>query len=296
MTRGPRVLAAIGMTAALIGVPIGPVTASSTICVGIVVDYGAAKPGGGANSFCARVPAGATGAAVLAARARALGRPAPTYRSDGLLCTVDGYPNDGSCAEPATGGGFRYWSYWHMFPGASTWTYSAAGPSGFTVANGELEGWAFQNGGPEGGRRPPAASYSSVCRPSTTPPPTGTAAPAPSGPAPSGPAASPAARRTSVPSASPKSPASHRPTTTHGPAGTPPHPQPRASASTSSPPASSSAALSADPSLTALSPMGPRRRSPSRAPLTALAGVALAGGIGAAALLRTRRSRGEGGG
>lgn len=288
MNRGPRALAAFGLSAALIGVPTGAGRASSTICVGIVVDYGVAKPGGGANSFCVRVPGGATGADVLAARARALGRPQPTYRSDGLLCTIDGYPDDGSCAQPAPGGGYRYWSYWHKFPAASTWTYSAAGATGFTVANGELEGWAFQNGGPERGRQPPAASYSSVCRPSDVPSPSRTAAPAPSQPAARPTASTPAAGRAST--------AVHRPASTHASAGTPAHAPPRASTSTSSPPAPSSAELSADPSLTALSPVEPRRRSSSRAPVAALAGVLLAGGIGAAALLRTRRTRREGGG
>lgn len=281
-----RGLAALGLCVTACGVPVGlagPVSASTTICVGIVVDYGDAKPGGGANSFCARVATGATGADVLAARARALGRPQPTYRS-GLLCTIDGYPDDGSCGDPAPGGGYRYWSYWHKFQGSSAWTYSQAGATGFTVSDGLLEGWAFQNGGPEKGRLPPAVSYSSVCRPAASPTPQASRAPSP------------------VPSRSPV-PSGARPSATRAPTETTPAggrsaspkaPATRVTAVPSRSPSDSPripVAGSTEPSLTALSPADPTHRPPSRLPVGAVAGVVLAAAIGGAALLRARSGR-----
>lgn len=291
MSRTLRALFAAGLGTVALGVPAGPpaarAAATTTICVGIVVDYGDAKPGGGANSFCARVATGATGADVLATRARALGRPQPVYRSDGLLCTIDGYPNDGSCGAPAPGGGYRYWSYWHKFPTSSTWTYSQSGPSGFTVSDGLLEGWAFQNGGAERGRLPPAVSYSSVCLPAASPTPRVT------------PAASPVPSRSPVRSSAPP-PATRPPARTTAPGGRSSSPKPPGTpvapvapvASTSPtnavPP---SAAESAEPSVTALSPVDPPRRPPSRLPAGAVAGVVLAAGIGGAAVLRARSGR-----
>lgn len=304
MKRVLRALAALGMTAGLIGVPIEPVRASTKICVGIVVDYGVAKPGGGANSFCVRVQPGANGADVLAARARALGRPAPTYRSDGILCTIDGYPNDGSCADPAPGGGFRFWSYWHQSPGSSAWICSRVGPNGYTVRDGVVEGWSFQDGGTEVCERaPPPSSYGSVCRALISPTPKATAtprpaasssAPASSAPASSAPASSAPPGSARPPSAPPSSaPATGRSSTVAGagPARTTPPPT-TARTSTTAPEASASRT----PAVTALSPIKPTRGSPSRAPIATLAGITIAGGIATAALLRTRRSRRAGGG
>ncbi len=302
MKRVLRALAALGMTAGLIGVPIGPARASATICVGIVVDYGVAKPGGGANSLCVRVPTGANGADVLAARARALGRPAPTYRSDGLLCTIDGYPSDGSCASTA-GGFYRYWGYYHQFPGSSAWVYSQAGPTSFTVSAGSVEGWSYQNGEKPPGRAPAAAGYGSICPASASPTPKATAtprpaasssAPASSAPASSAPASSAPPGSARPPSAPPSSaPATGRSSTLAGagPARTTPPPT-TARTSTTAPAASASRT----PAVTALSPIKPTRGSPSRAPIATLAGITIAGGIATAALLRTRRSRRAGGG
>ena len=297
MKRVLRALAALGMTAGLIGVPIGPARASATICVGIVVDYGVAKPGGGANSLCVRVPTGANGADVLAARARALGRPAPTYRSDGLLCTIDGYPSDGSCASTA-GGFYRYWGYYHQFPGSSAWVYSQAGPTSFTVSAGSVEGWSYQNGEKPPGRAPAAAGYGSICPASASPTPKATATPRPaassSAPASSAPASSAPPGSARPPSAPPSSaPATGRSSTLAGagPARTTPPPT-TARTSTTAPAASASRT----PAVTALSPIKPTRGSPSRAPIATLAGITIAGGIATAALLRTRRSRRAGGG
>ncbi len=289
MTGVRRTLAALLLGTASLGAPAAlgaqPAAAATTTCVGVVVDYGEAKPGGGANSFCARLSAGATGADVLAARARALGRPQPTYRSDGLLCTIDGYPNDGSCAQTEPGGGYRYWSYWHRFAGTSTWAYSQSGASGFTVSDGLLEGWAYQNGGAERGRQPPAVSYSTVCRPaaaSPSPRASRTASPVPSR-SPARPSARPSATRTAGdPTTTSPPPASgtragRRQTSTAAPG--------------SSPSQAAPVPTSAAPSVAALSPVEPPRRSPSGPPVATVAGLVLAAGIGAAALRRARSSR-----
>jgi len=289
-----RGLLATTLTALAVGVPIAavspPVRAGSTICVGIVVDYGAAKPGGGANSYCATLPVGSTGADVLAARARALGLPLPTYRSDGLLCTIDGYPDDGSCGAAAPGGGYRYWSYWHKFPASSTWTYSAAGPAGFTVSNGELEGWAFQNGGPEAGQQPPPVDYSSVCRTTASPTPSRSVAPPPppsrAAPAPA-PTVSPTAGagpgRAGVASSS----TAVAPARAAGPSG---HPSRRPASSTTPAyaVASGSPPPSAAPSVVALTPVGSRLSRSSGFPLLPVAGLALAGVLVAAGARRAR--------
>lgn len=182
VARGAGALLLAGSAAGAAGIALAvPAGASSTICVGIVVAYGVANPGSGANSTCVTVPTGSTGADVLAARARALGRPPPVYRSDGLLCQIDGYPR-GKCVETGNGG-YKYWSYWHLSPGASRWQYSSAGVRQYTVRNGWVEGWSFQNGGGEGNTPPPRVSYASVCA-KASPSPTSPPKPAPTTAAP----------------------------------------------------------------------------------------------------------------
>jgi len=297
VSRRLRWLVGVGLGTLGLGVPVGlaatPARANATICVGIVVDYGDARPGSGPNSFCATVPTGASGADVLAARARALGRPQPTYRSDGLLCTIDGYPDDGSCGEPAPGGGYRYWSYWHKFPGSSGWTYSAAGATGFTVSAGLLEGWAFQNGGPERGRQPPAVSYSSVCRAAASPSPSHSRSPSPSArPAPGPSTASPTIHTSPVPTAQRVASASARPPSASSPAGASTSAAATAVGTASRPPPDeANPSISTEPSVTPLSAAKPTRRSPARFPLATLAGLLLAAAIGGAAFRRSRSGR-----
>ena len=141
--------------------------APSTICIGIVVRYGdvkppAASPRGGANTFCATVRPGATGAEVLDLRARALHTPPPRYQQ-GLLCAIDGYPARG-CGEPTATGGFRYWSYWHRAPGQNAWTYSNVGADSFRPANGAQEGWSWVAGESEAtAPPPPVLAFDAVC-------------------------------------------------------------------------------------------------------------------------------------
>jgi hypothetical protein len=68
-----------------------------------------------------------------------------------------------TCAYP------NYWSYWHLANGA--WVYSQVGGSGYTVHNGDVEGWSWGNGAP-----PPVVPLDQICAPlpTNTPPPTDT--------------------------------------------------------------------------------------------------------------------------
>ncbi len=285
-----------------------PARAAGTICVGVVVDYGAARPGGGANSACVRVPVGASGADVLATRARTLGRPAPTYRSDGLLCTIDGYPNDGTCANSVPGG-FRYWSYWHLPVGSSSWVYSRAGATMYTVSAGTVEGWAFQNGGAEAGRHPATTTYAAVCASATPSPGPTTTSPAPA-PRPTPGAGSP----TPTPTRSPdrasggtagvnRSAAAAATVGSGGPAGAV-GTQPRAGVTASIGPASAAAppppsaaggaGRPANPSAGAITPLGPIAGVPTGhrsggLPVPTVAGVLLAAVLAGAAVVRARR-------
>lgn len=146
----------------------GPVRADATetanICVGMVVDATRVSgPGSpyGTDTYCATTPRGSTGSDVLDVRAAALHRPPPVYQR-GLLCSIDGYPTTG-CGDSDGHGGYRYWAYWHREPGAASWTYAGTGPDGYQPPDGETEGWAFQNGGPEGQVKPPLVDPASVC-------------------------------------------------------------------------------------------------------------------------------------
>jgi len=146
----------------------GPVRADATetanICVGMVVDATRVSgPGSpyGTDTYCATTPRGSTGSDVLDVRAAALHRPPPVYQR-GLLCSIDGYPTTG-CGDSDGHGGYRYWAYWHREPGAASWTYAGTGPDGYQPAAGETEGWAFQNGGPEGQVKPPLVDPASIC-------------------------------------------------------------------------------------------------------------------------------------
>ncbi|MDQ6650147.1 MAG: hypothetical protein M3Z02_08535, partial [Actinomycetota bacterium] len=144
-----------------------PANAAPPICVGVVVSPGAL--GGGSNTYCAKVADGSTGSQVLYARANALGRPAPTYRRDGLLCTIDGLPSEGCAKTDST----HYWSYWHRPAGAGSWQYSNEGPASYRPSDRSEEGWSWQNGGSsEAANPPPLVNVDAICpQPATAPQP-----------------------------------------------------------------------------------------------------------------------------
>lgn len=153
--------------------------AGASMTVAVAVDPGSvAGMSGGPETICVTVPAGATGADVLAARARALGRPMPRYASSGLLCAIDGQPATG-CGERIDGT-YQYWAY---FLGSGSWTYAGTGPA-LRRASAELvEGWRYVAGAGNATDPPPRASAaaSAICPP---PPPPTTATPAPPLPSP----------------------------------------------------------------------------------------------------------------
>lgn len=183
MNRSPHCFAAIAVvvgsaictTAPATAAPAAP-CAFAPASVAVVVDFG---DGTSVSSVC--VPANSTdnGAAVLAARAEALGTPAPRFNSSGLLCAIDGTPSDG-CGEQ-TGSRYAYWSYWHGTDGA--WNYSNVGPGGSRVRATAVEGWRFQPRGAGNPTDPPprgSADPASTCSP-PSPPASSTSAPASSG-------------------------------------------------------------------------------------------------------------------
>jgi len=55
----------------------------------------------------------------------------------------------------------RYWSYWRLVEGA--WTYLQRGPSLAEVTDGDVQGWAWGEGGP-----PPRVAFGDVCGPHTS--------------------------------------------------------------------------------------------------------------------------------
>ena len=159
-----------------------PATAG-TIRVAVAVDPGGvAGMTGGPETLCVTVPEGATGADVLVARARALGRPVPRYNGAGLLCSIDGQPASGCGVR--VDGTYQYWAY---FLGGDGWTYAGTGPALRRARAGQLEGWRFVAGAGNPTDPPPrtTASPADVCPPELPPPPPPTV-PLPVAPAPSG--------------------------------------------------------------------------------------------------------------
>lgn len=157
--------------------------AADTIRVAVAIDPGV-EPGvpRSPEAICVTVRSGASGAEVLAERARMLNRPPPRYNASGLLCAIDGYPASG-CGDRVEGG-FAYWSY-HLGVTAQ-WTRAGTGPALRPADATVAEGWRFvvgEGNANDPGPRLPAAT-DTVCRP--------VAPPNPTPPAPTPPASQPA--------------------------------------------------------------------------------------------------------
>ncbi len=157
-----------------------------TICVALVVD--GRSLGSDVSTACATVPRDATGIDVLEAAGHRVG-----FRSDGLLCTIDGLPKTG-CADIDDS---HYWAYFHRAPGRTKWVYSSEGPSTYQPVNDSTEGWVFDNGST---RTPENVPYATICAATkTTPGPHPTTTTTPSRPSSAGSAAStPRATRSSA--------------------------------------------------------------------------------------------------
>lgn len=130
---------------------------SGTICVALVVDGTAL--GSNVSTSCATVPKGATGVDVLQAAGHAVG-----FRSDGLVCTIDGLPKTGCSAVDDS----HFWAYFHRAPGKTSWTYSTEGPSTYRPVNASTEGWVYRDGTDA---TPKNVPYAQICKTKATPSP-----------------------------------------------------------------------------------------------------------------------------
>jgi hypothetical protein len=94
------------------------------------------------------------------------------------VCAIDGEgcPAD-NCFCQCQGSPCLYWIYHHLVNGQ--WVYSNVGASTYTVQNGDVEGWAWGEGSPEGGAQPPVIPFDQICAPPATDTPAPTATPIP---------------------------------------------------------------------------------------------------------------------
>ncbi|HEV7208726.1 MAG TPA: hypothetical protein VGN54_08305 [Mycobacteriales bacterium] len=270
---------------------LAPRAVSPTICVGVVVAYQgqATSYGGGSNTYCAKVPAGASGADVLSARARALGRPQPRYEN-GLLCAIDGFPATGCGRADPRGSGYDYWSHWQRPRGSAGWVYAQSGAFDASPGNGDQEGWSWVQGQSEqNAPRPPLVAFDQVC-----PPQRPTPSPAPAAGGGTGPGPHPETVLPATPpptSTQPNSPA----TATGGPPGSiravkpakGPAAGPSAPVGTPTDPTKSSPAPAPE-HLTAVRSAAPQAGSGTRALLGFGLGAALITALGGAAWWRAR--------
>ncbi|HEY6530876.1 MAG TPA: hypothetical protein VIY72_01135, partial [Acidimicrobiales bacterium] len=152
--------------------PVGP----GQIRVVVVVDPGDGGPAG-PTSTCLIVDAdgkGNLGSNVLAQRAALLGRASPRYAGSGLLCGIDGYPGDGCPTN--SGGTYDYWAYFNSTGGG--WSYGSDNPFVRRMRDGEIMGWRYSKGVPDGqAPAPRIAASSSLFPPLVTPPPPAPPAP-----------------------------------------------------------------------------------------------------------------------
>lgn len=189
MTRAATIafVLALGAVAPVVGPARPAACAPGNPTVAVVVDPGDQGP---TTTVCVPEESSDTGASVLAARARLLGRPAPRYASSGLLCAIDGFPNEGC----GTRGGSRY-AYWAYYLGdREGWSYANGGPAGRRARSDTTEGWRWHEAGTGNGADPAPRAASDplvTCRPeapstTSTTPTTLVPLPGPSGPGPSG--------------------------------------------------------------------------------------------------------------
>lgn len=145
---------AAGAAAAQVGSGPDTTSATGTVCVALVVDGRAL--GSPVSTDCATVPKGATGIDVLQAAGHTVG-----FRSDGLLCTIDGLPK-GGCASVDDS---HFWAYFHRAPGATSWTYSTEGPSTYRPVNASTEGWVYRDATTAA---PADVAQSKICKTAST--------------------------------------------------------------------------------------------------------------------------------
>jgi len=268
VTRGlvAALVVAAGALAPVAGPASSPACAAGSVAVSVIVDFSDVAT---TTATCVSAATRDTGAAVLAARARALGRPAPRYSASGLLCAIDGYPAEGCGVR--SNGAYAYWAYYLGHAGA--WEYATGGPAGRRVSAASAEGWRWH---------PAGTGTASDPAPRAAPDPTATCRPAP----------------TTVPVT-----AAPTPVPTSGPAR--PGPTPPATVSSEPPPTSTAASTptTASHPIVSVRPRTASSRPPSAPPGTAgstpagggipngAVGAALVVSLGTAGLIVSRRRR-----
>jgi hypothetical protein len=202
------VVAAVGLVAGVVLAVAGaPAASAAGSCQGtlaggeirvvVVVDPGPTGPSG-PSSACLVVRAGTSGAQVLAQRASQLGLASPRYAGSGLLCALDGFPAAGCPTND--GGAYDYWAYFNARGGS--WAYGTDNPFVRRLVDGEIMGWRYSVGLPDGAAPAPRLAPSASLFPPLTP--ATTAPPAPAPPAPGAPgAATPPAAGAATPGGGP---------------------------------------------------------------------------------------------
>jgi hypothetical protein len=158
------------------------------------------------------------------------------YGGTGMaVCAVDGEGCPaGDCFCQCQGSPCVYWAYYRLKDGQ--WEYSGLGAGGRAVSSGEVEGWAWGEGGTEGGAMPPVIAFDQICAPPATDTPTATAtrtsSPEPTATSSSTPTPTPTAT-TPPPTSTPAPTDTPHPTSTSAPAATAPSPTPTPTATRS---------------------------------------------------------------
>ena len=232
-------------------------------CVALVVDF--SHVGGSVSTACVTAPSSATGSEVLADGHHKVTFD-PRYGND-FVCAIDGIPAGGCYATNDT----HYWVYYHRAPGSTAWHVSQEGAGTYKPANTSTEGWVYDDGA-SAAPTPRNVPYSSICKnppPSASPSPTRPSSPTPVRTASHAPtqALSPTPTRTAAPSPHRSSPQQVVAT---------------ADSASSSPAATSPRVV----------PVAAHRQTRHRVPIGVIVGIAAALALGAAAVVRLRRSSG----
>jgi hypothetical protein len=95
------------------------------------------------------------------------------------ICRIDNegctYPEEECFCQCSGGSTCIFWSYWHLIAGE--WQFSQMGASGYSVSNGDVEGWLWGGGTAAGATQPPVILFDEICEPLSTDTPTPTHTP-----------------------------------------------------------------------------------------------------------------------
>ena len=98
------------------------------------------------------------------------------------ICSIDNegctYPEEECFCQCSGGETCVFWSYWYLRDGS--WQFSPMGASGHSVQHGDVEGWVWGGGSPEGGAASaPNLTFADICQPPATNTPSPTHTPRP---------------------------------------------------------------------------------------------------------------------